>query len=230
MKTHGQGSRKFKFGFLLVKLHQGEVLCEFFSLMWHPHIVMAELITNASKLTYYGALCEESLLYQIYTKILIEFHSTISSEWFMLVTQHNLSKHLICPKRSKYLRKTILSKWEYKAHCLSYGFCFCMEIMATLIRENIKWGGLQSMALVYYCHHCKQGSMQADMVLGRELRVLPSWLTGNIYETSNPTSIVTHFLQEDWDMPPNSATSFEGYFLSSYTHNYWIAKALCHAM
>lgn len=89
MKTHGLRRRKFKCGFLLVKLQQGEELCKLFSLNWHPHIIMAELIINASKLIYYGALCEESLLCQIYTKILIEFHSTISSEGYMIVTYPN---------------------------------------------------------------------------------------------------------------------------------------------
>jgi hypothetical protein len=45
--------------------------------------------------------------------------------------------------------------------------------MATLIKENIKWELAYSLrGLVHYCHSKKHGSMQADTVLGKELRVL----------------------------------------------------------
>jgi hypothetical protein len=44
---------------------------------------------------------------------------------------------------------------------------------ATLIKENINWGWLTvSEVLVHYHHGRKQGSVQADMVLEKELRVL----------------------------------------------------------
>ena len=67
-----------------------------------------------------------------------------------------------------------------------------------------------------WVHWGKQGSIQTDMVLEKELRVLTSWLTGNslsIYETSKPASAVTHFLQQGHThynkvSHPDSATPF----------------------
>ena len=74
------------------------------------------------------------------------------------------------------------------------------------------------------------GSVQADMVLEMELRVLH--LAGNrkwsetlgrilsIYEASKPTSTMTHFLQQNHTYsnmvtPPSSANPFGGHLLSN---------------
>ena len=77
----------------------------------------------------------------------------------------------------------------------------------------------------------EHGSMQADMVLEKELSILhldmveiqSSLLTGHVlrkYEILKTTSIVTHFLQQDHTysskVTPNSATSFGYHFLLSH--------------
>jgi hypothetical protein len=101
---------------------------------------------------------------------------------------------------------------------------------ATLIKENISLELAYSFrGLVHYHHGRKHGSMQANILLGKELRVLhldpkategdwiPDWAELEHSETSNPTPTVTHLLQQVQQgqtysnkvIPPNSATPYE---------------------
>jgi hypothetical protein len=45
-----------------------------------------------------------------------------------------------------------------------------------LKRKTFNWGWLTVQSLLHYCHGGKHGSMQADMVLKKELRVLRLYL------------------------------------------------------
>jgi hypothetical protein len=103
---------------------------------------------------------------------------------------------------------------------------------ATLTKENISLGVAYSFrGLVHYCHGRKYGSIQTDMVLGMELRVLHLHLqaarrncnTGHrlsICSISKPASTVTHFFQQGHTYShkattPNSAMP---YVTSIQTH------------
>ena len=89
--------------------------------------------------------------------------------------------------------------------------------MATLRRKHLIGAGLQFRGLVHYHHDRKHGSVQAGMVLEKELRVLYLVLkqektdSSSLGRGSEPTPTVTHFLQQGHtyshkDIHPNSVT------------------------